>query len=431
MAQHLGQRDGDHMTEVGQGAGKHLTVIGAGMLGVSTALWAQRAGYRVTLIDREAPAAGASYGNAGLLASGAVVPVNTPDLWTKAPGMILNPDSPLFLRWSYLPRMLPWLSRFMAHARDAKTRASAAALFPIIGDSLSDHQTLAAGTEAERYIHPTDYLFMYRSRAEYEAAGYSWDIKKSLGFEPTEYEGARLQAYDDAFSDQIGFAAALPNHGRISDPGAYVTALADHVVAHGGQFVRGEVQGIVRENGQVLGVRIGGETLSCDQVAVTAGAWSTALTGDLGLKLPLETERGYHIELWTPSKMPKTPAMITSGSFVMTPMEGRLRLAGIVELGGLKAGPSKAPLALLRRQLKQVMPDLTWSHETEWLGFRPTLPDALPVIDAVPGVKGAYLGFGHQHVGLTGGPATGRLLVQMMSGQQPNVDMRPYRADRF
>lgn len=417
------------MTE--QPASKTVVVIGAGILGVSTAIWAQRDGHDVILVDREGPAAGASYGNAGLLASSAVVPVTTPDLWVKAPGMVLNPQSPLFLRWSYLPRMLPWLMRFMSHATDAKTRAAADALFPIIGDSLADHQALAAGTRAEKYIVPTEYLYLYGSRASYEAAQYSWQIKKSLGFLPTEYEGAALKAKDPAFSDQIGFAAAVPDHGRISDPGAYVTALADHVVASGGRLVIGEVSDIVHENGRVTGVRVGGETLTCDAAVVTAGAWSGALGRALGLRLPLETERGYHVELWNPSKMPKTPAMVSSGSFVMTPMEGRLRLAGIVELGGLKAGPSKAPINLLRSHLAKVMPDLTWEETTEWMGFRPTLSDSVPIIDEVADIKGVYMGLGHQHVGLTGGSKTGRLLAQMMAGQRINLDMEPYRLDRF
>jgi D-amino-acid dehydrogenase len=419
-------------TQPQSGAGKTVVVIGAGILGVSTAIWAQRAGHHVILVDREGPAAGASAGNAGLLASSAVVPVNTPDLWTKAPGMLLDPESPLFLRWSYLPRMIPWLAQFMAKATDKQARATARALYPIIGDSLADHQALAAGTGAERYIVPTDYLYMYKDRAAYQAGGYAWDIKTSLGFIPREVEGAELRALEPALSEgAVGFAAAVPNHGRISDPAAYVRALADHVVANGGQLIKGEVQGVARENGHVTGVRVDGDLIACDRAVITAGAWSGPLTRDLGLKVPLDTERGYHIELWNPSQMTNHPSMISAGAFVITPMEGRLRLAGIVELGGIKAGPSRAPFNLLRKHLARVMPDLTWEEETEWMGFRPTLPDALPVIDAVPGVKGAFVGFGHQHVGLTGGSATGRLLAQMLSGQVPNLDLTPYSLSRF
>lgn len=413
------------------GGAKTVAIVGAGIVGVSTAIWAQRAGHRVILIDRDGPAAGTSYGNAGLLASSAVVPVTTPDLWTKAPGMVLRPDSPLFLRWSYLPKIAPWLLRFMSHATDAKTRAAAKALFPITGDSLADHQALAAGTGAEPWIVPTDYMYYYSSRAAYAAGRYSWDIKTGLGFHPTEYEGAALAGYDPIFAGKTGLGAVVPDHGRISDPGAYVKALADHVFAAGGSLRIGAVEAVLREGGKVTGLRVGGETLTCDAMVLTAGAWSGPLAKDLGLALPLETERGYHIELWNPSKMPKGPVMVSAGSFVMTPMEGRLRLAGIVELGGLKAGPSEAPFKLLHRHLAQVLPDLTWDEETEWMGHRPTLSDSVPVIGAVPGVDGAYMGLGHQHIGLTGGAKTGRLLAQLLSGQTPNLDMSPYRPNRF
>lgn len=410
---------------------KTVIVVGAGIVGVSTAIWAQREGHKVILLDRVGPAGGTSYGNAGLLASSAVVPVNTPDLWTKAPGMVMDPNSPLFLRWRYLPKLLPWLTGFMRNARDRKARASAAALFDIVGDSLADHQALAKGTGAEKWIVPTDYLYLYGDRAEYEKSAYSWSIKRDLGFVPTEYEGAALHAYDPSFSDVVGFGAALPDHGRITDPGQYVTDLANHMVAQGGQLIRAEVSSIARVDGRVTGVRADGEFLAADALVVTAGAWSGPLAQALGMSLPLETERGYHVELWNPSAMPKVPVMVSAGSFVMTPMEGRLRLAGIVELGGLEAEPSRAPFNLLRRHLSRVMPDLTWEETTEWMGHRPTLIDSVPVIGAVPGLEGAYMGVGHQHVGLTGGPKTGRLLAQMLSGKTPNLDMSPYALDRF
>ena len=151
----------------------------------------------------------------------------------------------------------------------------------------------------------------------------------------------------------------------------------------------------------------------------------------LGLKMPLESERGYHLELWEPSVMPRSPVMVASGKFVATPMEGRIRLAGVVEFGGLDAPPSRAPFRLLERNIRAAMPGLTWKKTVEWMGHRPSMVDSIPVIGAVPGIEGAFLGFGHDHVGLTGGPKTGRILAQLVSGRAPNIDLAPYRPERF
>ncbi len=411
---------------------KTIAIIGAGIVGVSTAIWLQRAGHKVILIERESQAGEAtSYGNAGLLASCAVIPVTVPGLMLKAPGMLLGRDQPLFLKWGYLPRLLPWLAKYLAHANAADARRIAAALKGVVGDSLNDHLALAEGTGAERWIVPSDYLVLYEDRAGYAKDAFGWGLRRDLGFEWDELERAALNRYDPIFSEAVGFAARFANHGRISDPGAYVKALAAHALANGAKMIRATVTDFAKTDGRLTGVRAGGETIACDAAVLATGAWSKALGAKLGLDVPLETERGYHVELWQPSAVPRAPVMVAAGKFVMTPMEGRLRLAGVVELGGLEAPPSKAPTDLLRRHLARVLPDLSWAEETEWMGHRPAPADSIPAIGEVPGFSGAWVGFGHHHVGLTGGPKTGRMLAQMISGQRPNLDVTPYSPARF
>ena len=410
---------------------KHIAIVGAGIVGTATAVWALRAGLHVTLIDRLGPAEGASFGNGGVLASCAVVPVPVPGLIRQGPNYVFNPNKPLFLKWGYVPKLTPWLLRYLARANDRDARATARALTAIIGDSLSDHRALAHGTGAEDYIHDCDFTYVYRDRAAFKADAYTYELKRENGFEWTEYEGSALHAYDPALAGDLGYGAAFGGHGRISDPGAYVKKLAAHVEAQGGRVIRADVTDVIRENGHVTGLRLDGETLGCDAVVITTGAWSGPLGRALGVKTPVESERGYHIELWNPSVMPKNPVLVNEGQFVIAPMDGRLRLAGIVEFGGLKAQPSKAPFELLRRSIRSAMPQLRWDDETEWMGHRPVLPDSLPMIGPVPDIKGAYMGLGHHHVGLTGGAKTGRLLAQMISGQTPNIDMAPYDPARF
>ncbi len=398
---------------------------------MSTALWLQRAGHAVTVVDRGIARDRASFGNAGVLASCAVVPLPVPGLLRKAPAMLLDPRQPLFLKWSHLPKLVPWLWRYMSHARPETTRRIAEALAPITGDSLADHQALAAGTAAADFIRPSDYLFVYRDRAHYDGDAFGFSVRRSVGFDWKELEGDAWHDYEPIYSRDLSFAARFGNHGVIADPGAYLEALEGHFTSQGGKFIRGEVEDIFRADGRACGVRMQGETLEADAVVVATGAWSGKLSRKLGLNVPMETERGYHLELWQPSMMPRSPVMITTGKFVATPMNGRLRLAGIVEYGGLDAPPSKAPLALLRNHIRAVIPGLEWQDEQEWMGHRPVPADSIPLIGEVPGMAGAYVGFGHQHIGLTGGPKTGRLLAQLVSGQQPNIDLAPYSPARF
>ncbi len=417
-------------------SGRHVAVIGAGMVGVATAVWLQRLGQRVTLIDREGPAAGASFGNGGVLASCAVVPVTVPGLLARAPRMLLDPRAPLFLRWSYLPRLAPWMIRYLSHANAADTRRIATALAGLVGNSLADHQALAAQTGAEALVVPSEYIYLYRSRQDYAADSFGWELRRALGFRWDEAEGARARDCDPAIGPGVNFIARLQDHGRINDPGSYVERLAAHVVAQGGKFLKAELRDIARAGGHVTGVRLATgdgheETLGCDAVVLATGAWSGPMASRLGLRVPLESERGYHIDLWEPSHSLRAPMMVAAGKFVVTPMEGRLRLAGIVEYGGLDAGPSTAPLRLLRHHIARTFPELRWQRETEWMGHRPVPADSLPLIGEVPGLSGAWLGFGHHHIGLTGGARTGQVLAQMIAGQHVNLPLAPFAPGRF
>lgn len=411
--------------------GRQVAVVGAGIVGVSTALNLVRDGHSVTLIDRLGPAEGTSFGNGGVLASCSMVPVTVPGLLRKAPRMLFDPNQPLFLKWGYLPRLMPWLVKYLRHANAADMKRIAAAVAGVVTNSLAEHQALARGTKAARWIVPSDYLFLYRDRAHYQGDALGWSVRREHGFRWDEMERAEIAAYDPVWAEGIGFAARLGDHGRIADPGQYVKDLAAEVEALGGRILKAEVEDLVRVDGAVTGVRLKGETIPCDAAVIATGVWSGPLAAKLGLDVPLESERGYHVELWEPSAMPRSPVMVASGKFVATPMEGRLRLAGVVEFGGTEAPASTAPIDLLMRQIGAALPGLTWKERTEWMGHRPAPADSIPAIGPVPGVKGAYLGFGHHHIGLTSGPRTGRILAGLIGGTPTNMDLTPYSAQRF
>lgn len=411
-------------------ASDQVVVVGAGIVGVSAAIWLRRAGADVVLVDRGAPGQGASFGNAGVLAACSVVPVTAPGLVTKAPRMLLDRDFPLFLRWPYMPRLAPWLVKYLAHANDADTRRIAEALAPIITDSIDQHMALAAGSSAAEWVVRSDYSFAYSDRAAFDADAYTWALRREAGFDPVLREGAEVSAYEPSLSQGIGLLASVRDHGFVRDPGAYVAALAAGFEAMGGRVLQAAVSDFDLSGGRIHAVETDQGRVACDSCVLATGVWSKPLMRKLGLKVPLESERGYHIVYEQAQGGPHSPVMVAGGKFVATPMANGVRCAGIVEFGGLKAGPSRAPLAFLRRKVADAFPGLTAAAQEEWMGHRPAPSDSLPVIGEV-GATGVFAAFGHHHVGLTGGPKTGRLVADLVGGRAPNLDMAPYAPQRF
>lgn len=409
---------------------KRVVVIGAGIVGVSSALWLRRAGLDVTIIDRDAPGQGTSFGNGGVLAACGVAPVTAPGMIRKSPKMLMDQDFPLFLRWSYLPKLMPWLLKYLSHANVADTQRISRGLTGIVADSLEQHQALVRGTDAASFLHESTYSFAYPGRAEYDGDRFTWDMRRKAGFEPELLEGGEVQEFEPSLGSNTQLLAVLKNHGMISDPGGYVGALADVLVQQGGKIVTAEVKDFDLSGGAISSVETDQGRFDCDTAVLSTGVWSKPLMAKLGLNVPLETERGYHIVFTNPTKQPKAPLMLTAGKFVATPMKAGLRCAGIVEFGGLDAGPSKAPLELLRRKVRESFPDMRASEEIEWLGHRPAPSDSLPLIGEV-GNTGVIAAFGHHHIGLTGGPKTGRMVADIVAGNRPNLDMSPYEPKRF
>lgn len=403
-----------------------VIVVGAGIVGVSCAIWVQRAGHDVVLVDREGPASGTSHGNAGVLAAGAVIPVTTPGLWRRAPGMLLDRNSPLFLRWSYFPRLLPFLRKYLGHATDQHVDHYGQAMSSLLHDTLDQHRQLAKGTPAEAFIGAEDYCFGYSTRAEFETDAYSWEKRRALGYAFDVLEGADYRSEDPSYGSAFEIVVRCPNHGRITDPGAYVKALAAHFVDTGGSLKICNVDDVDLKDGKITGLQASQGRMTADRIVFALGPWSMAIAHKLGVTVPFESERGYHIEFLNPSIMPKNPMMVASGKFVLTPMEGRLRAAGVVEFGGLEAGPSRAPFDMLYRKVSAILPEMSYDSTVEWMGHRPAPADSLPLIGANDDEGHSFSAFGHQHVGLTGGPKTGRIIADLIDGKKPNIDLAPF-----
>ncbi|MFD0915242.1 NAD(P)/FAD-dependent oxidoreductase [Pseudahrensia aquimaris] len=410
---------------------KRVIIAGAGIVGVSTGIWLRRmSDMDVTIIDRLAPGEGTSHGNAGVLASCSVAPVTAPGLVRKAPKMVMNPDFPLFMRWGYFPRLVPWLLKYLRNANDTDTRRIAQGLEVIVGDSVDQHKSLVAGTNMEDWVMESDYSFAYADRAAFEADAYTWGLRKAAGFEPVLREGDAVREYEPNLSPSIGLLASMQDHGFIRDPGGYVKALAGEFEALGGTILRAEIKDVELTGEHISAFLTDQGRMECDSAVLATGVWSKPLMKKLGIDVPLETERGYHIVFKDATGGPASPIMVASGKFVATPMAAGLRCAGIVEFGGLDAGPNDAALALLRKFTKAAFPDLEYSEEIEWLGHRPAPSDSLPLIGQVRDT-GIYTAFGHHHIGLTGGPKTGRLTAGLVAGKPANTDLSPFNPMRF
>lgn len=409
---------------------RKVAVIGAGIIGISSAEWLRRDGHEVTVIDRLPPGEGTSFGNGGVLARCGMVPVPTPGILRKAPRMLLDPEQPLFVKWSYFFRMLPWLRQYLQNSTDERVQVISDGLAPLLEDSLHEHQNLANGTEAADFIRPSDYIFLYRDRAGFEKDSYVWGLRRKHGFDGTAMDRDALKEYDPALGDRYGFGYKMIEHGHISDPGGYVKALARHFEANGGKILQSEVTAIHTQHDKTE-IAFGDNRKAFDRVILAAGAWSAKLAETVGHKVPLETERGYHIHYRNTNIKPPCPYMVADAKFVATPMADGVRTAGVVEFGGLEAPASKGPIDLLTRGLRNLYPDFEFEDKTEWLGHRPAPADSLPFLGASSLHPDVLFAFGHHHIGLTAGPKTGRLIADIVSDRLPNMDMKPYRVNRF
>ncbi len=410
---------------------RHAVVIGGGVVGVSTALNLQADGWRVTLLERAGVGEGASFGNASVLASGGVDPVAHPGIAWQVPGMLLDPLGPLRLRWGYLPRMTGWLLRFLAASRPDRVEEISRALAALLGDSVEATLELATRHGQGEAIKRNGWLTIYATRKSMEAARATWDLKRRHGVEVEELGPEELRQMEPALSPDLAGGVYLPGVAHLVQSYAYLLGLAEAFRQAGGRIHKGEARGFVFSEGRVTAVATGSEDLACDAVVVAAGAWSKNLARQLGARIPLDTERGYHLSFPDSGIELRRPVCDSESGMVATPLSGGLRIAGTVELGGLDAAPDWRRAEMLAKRGKRLLPGLNSEGASRWMGFRPSMPDSLPVIGLAPGHDNVALAFGHGHLGVTLAAKTGLLVAALLAGRDPGIDMRPYAADRF
>jgi len=410
----------------------HIAVIGTGIVGVCTAAWLQRDGHRVTFIDPLGPGEACSFGNAGSLSPSACLPVGMPGIWKRVPDWLLDPLGPLTVRWRYAPVVLPWLLRMLRHSSRAEVTRIATALRTLLEPIFACYDPLLQDAGATALVRRSGCLYVYSSREK--AAQWAWGmgLRRSLGVQLRDVGQDELEALEPDLRGRFRFGILAPENGSTLDPSALVEALHAHCLAQGAQQVFQRVTGFERAGRQVSAVVTGdGQRLPVDGVVVAAGAWSRPLAAQLGSRVPLETQRGYHVTVRSSNLQLRHTVMAVESNLMVNPMAMGLRLAGTVEFGGLQAPPRMERARALLQLGQQLFPHLDTSVTTEWMGHRPCMPDSLPVLGRAGGTDNAWLAFGHGHMGMCMGASSGREIAHLVAGRRPQIDLAPFSPARF
>ncbi|HTV67671.1 MAG TPA: FAD-dependent oxidoreductase [Rhizobiaceae bacterium] len=390
-----------------------VAVIGGGVIGLATALRLAADGRDVAVIEPNEPGSGASYGNAGTIADYAVIPVGTPAVLRNLPSLLFDRDSPLAIRRSALPALMPWLLRFAWQSLPAQAAANAAMLAPLLAGASDAWRELAAGIGATDLIRQNGCLYLYGSKRSFEAAASDIALRKRHGIKQEFLTAAEVAALEPNLPPFEGGGVLFPDAVHLADPSEMMRCLASAAVATGVHFLRTKAESLMR-SGMAVSVRTGLGELRARTVVIAAGAHSKALAAQAGDNVPLDTERGYHVEFDMETPPVSRPVCPTQKGFYLVPMTGRLRVAGTVELGGLTAPPSPRRIALLERGARDLLPSLGAPART-WLGFRPSMPDSVPVIRHSRSGNDIILAFGHGHLGLTLAPMTARIVSGLVA----------------
>lgn len=415
------------------GAPRHVTVIGAGVVGICCALCLQRDGHAVTVLDPEPPGeGGASFGNAGILAIDHCAPNTHPGIAWDVPRYLLDPLGPVTIRWRYLPRLLPWLLRFVAAGRPASFEAISLALQALHERALAAWQPLLESAGAQRLVHRQGWLVVYESDAAFaRAEPHKVGLRRQRGVRTEVLDGPAVRALEPALGPAIRHAVHYPDVAHVADPLGLVRALAADFQRRGGTLRPERVRGFTLGPRGATAVHTDAATHPADVVVLAAGAWCKPLARQLGSRVPLDAERGYHATLPRPGVTLRVPVL--SGDFhcAITPLAEGLRVGGTVEFAGVAAPPNYARVDKLLAVARRTVPGLDDRGHTRWMGCRPALPDDLPVLGRAPRYPDVYFAFGHGQVGLTDAALSGQVVADLVAGRPPALELAPYRAERF
>lgn len=407
-----------------------VAVIGAGIVGLSSATFLRREGHAVTIIDPLSAGGGASYGNAGMISVDSTIPMAMPGMLKNVPKWLSDPTGPLFVDPKYFPKAFPWLLKWAKAGRMANVRVASRGLKQLHESALDQYREMLGPAAFDDLIRVTGQIHIWDSEQPSVSERVAATLRGEQGIEVQALSREMLRERVPELSPSIKRALLFPRNGNAVNPLRLMRTLAELLRQDGANLIEERVMRIFPQDGQFR-VMTNLNEYGFDRVVVAAGAWSKKLLAPLGVMLPMETERGYHVQVEDPGIRIDVPILHKGRGFSTSPMEMGLRFAGTVEIAGLDAPPNEQRGQALLSHARALYPNLKTDNYKLWLGFRPSFPDSLPVIDEAARLPGLYMACGHGHTGLTGGPMTGRLIAQLVSGAAPSLDMAPYRLSRF
>ena len=405
-----------------------IGIIGAGIQGVCNALFLQKKGFQVTLFDREEPGSAASYGNAGHFSPYASVPLNRPDVIADVPSMLISSRGPLALKWNYVPKMIPWFARFILNCREEKMMHTAKNMHQILDQSLPAFDELFDEIDLDGLVENNGILYVWTDQ-NMKSRELEIRIRDQLGVKQQLVNKKEIHDLEPNLKPFYhgGVFYDYARHAR--NPRKILIKLFENFVNKGGKFLKLNIQNIDFDEEKPV-LRTETQRFIFDKLVIACGAFSKRLTDKLHENIPLDTERGYHVHFKDYDHLISRPIVYANRGFGMTPMEQGLRVVGTVEFGGLENSPSKSRIKNLILNAKDMLDGLP-EHKDEWLGFRPTLPDFLPVLGPSKNYKNVFYSFGHHHLGWTLGAISGKIISKMISGENTNLDLQPYSSIRF
>lgn len=411
-----------------------VVVLGAGIVGVSCALALQQKGARVTLIDRNEPGSETSHGNSGVIGRHLMIPHNNPKLWGAIPKYMSNASVQVRYDVGYMLRHVPWILRYLRNTKHKQFMKTVQALDSLISISIPLHEQWINEAGARHHLHDNGCLNLYRSKEVFSADQWARDFYKDFDVAYKVLNADELHGLEPFLKQVFPHAIWIKDAWSVDDPRAVVRAYARLFTSRGGVFVRKDVRRISRTSKQCWLLQSNEwDSTSTQHLVVAIGSWAKEMLLPIGIRLPMVFERGYHQHFLLEDAVKLyRPVYDFAGGYVASSMrDGFLRMSTGVELNDLQARKNTEQLEIAEIFLREALPVKKIKNEEPWIGSRSTLPDACPLIGEVPEHKGLWLATGHQHMGLTAGPGTGKLIAELMCGEKTGVDSKPFAAERY
>jgi len=408
-----------------------VTIIGAGIIGVCCGLSLLEKGYSVTIIDRTDPGEAASFGNAGVISPWSCVPQCLPGVWKNIPGWLIDKNTPVSFRLRELPTLLPWASKFLSNSTKDKVNNIADMMDGLMFNNILAYRHHLKGTGQEDLLVDSWYINVFRGLKKPNLEDYAWKLRIDRKAPISVIGREELLNLEPHLSGDCQSAIVIKGQARAVHPGNLCKALAKKVFLNGGNFVKANIDSLSLNTNGTYTLHGEGGNYTSKNLVLAAGIWSLDLIKSLGLKMPLISERGYHVEFPDPGIVLNNSVMDVAGKFVVSSMSGGIRSAGTTEFAQVNAPPNYARVQSLERLTKSLLPDLNTKNMKDWMGVRPSFPDNLPAIGSIPGFHNLYSAFGHSHYGMGMAPATGKIIANFISGESQNIDLNPVKPDRY